>query len=73
MNVEKSYRPKAGHEGASITFPNPLTGETVDISSWPHRTSSSVEMAHLDAHEWITDQPERKASSSTKSTDTKGS
>lgn len=64
MNIKKSYRPKSGHEGASITFPNALTGETVDIASWPYETNSSVEMAHLDGHPWLTDRPEPKSSAS---------
>lgn len=51
--VKKTYRPKSGYEGAEVTFPNPLTGETVSITSWPHETDSSVEMAHLDGHPWI--------------------
>lgn len=57
QTVKRTYRPKSGHEGCAVTFPNPLTGETVNITSWPHETTSSVEMAHLDGHPWITDRP----------------
>lgn len=62
MNVKKTYRPKSGYEGCEVTFPNALTGETVEIKSWPYETESSVEMAHLDAHPWLTDQPKKKSS-----------
>lgn len=64
QNVKKTYRPKSGYEGCEVTFPNPLTGETVNITSWPHETTSSVEMAFLDNHEWLTDRPEPKSATS---------
>lgn len=70
QNVEKTYRPKSGYEGCEITFPNPLTGETVEISDWPHETESSVEMAHLDAHPWLTDRPAPSGSSTAASSTT---
>lgn len=61
MSVKKTYRPKSDYEGCEITFPNPITGEAVDIAAldWPYTTESSVEMAHLDGHPWITDRPSR--------------
>lgn len=57
--ANKTYRPKKGYEGMTLTTSLPDSAEdlVVDGEAWPYETESPTEQAALDIHPWITDRP----------------
>jgi hypothetical protein len=64
--AKKTYRPKASAENLSVDLGIPDTetgGKVLSISKWPYVTEDPVEQGLLDAHPYVTDQPEKKKES----------
>jgi pyruvate/2-oxoglutarate dehydrogenase complex dihydrolipoamide acyltransferase (E2) component len=51
--VKRVYRPKEDVEGLTLTFPNAVRGETVDITEWPYETEDAEEQRFLASHELV--------------------
>ncbi len=62
----KTYRPKSGKEGMTLSQSLADRDKAFVVKSWPHSTEDAGEQAVLDAHPWVTDAPAPKSSTQKK-------